>query len=197
MTVYSLVLFLHVLSAIALFIAFALEGFVSLRIGLARDQSEMRFFVRASDRLKWIGIPAFAGLILGGLYLARPFGSGAFWIPAALVATLGIMALGGFITGRRRSQLAKALAAPDPDIAKLAERARSTSVATSYGLRVGLAVGIVWLMTARPGTWPALAALAAGLAGGLLLAKGWQRIARAGAGGGCAIQGRPWARGKA
>lgn len=178
MTLYSFVLFAHVMSTIGLFIALALEGFVSLRIGWSRDPDEMRFFVKAFERLKWIAIPSFAGILLGGLYLAYPYGEGTFWIPAALTATLGIMAIGGFVTGRKRIRLAKDLARPDADFAELTTQAQASSLAVSYGLRVGLALAIVFLMTTQPGAWLSVAALAAGALGGLLMASSFQRVSR-------------------
>lgn len=178
MTLYSLVLFVHVVSAIGLFIAFSLEAFVSLRIGWAQDAGQMQFFVKAFERLKWIAIPSFAGILLGGLFLAYPYGESTFWIPTAFVATLAIMAIGGFLTGRKRIRLAKALAKPNAEFAALAAQARAGSLAVSYGLRVGLAFAIVFLMTTQAGVWPSVAGLAAGLAGGLLIAFGFQRILR-------------------
>jgi len=52
-TVYSAVLFLHVLSAIALFIAFLFEGVIFIRIRSARSIEQARFFTRAFSRL-WV-----------------------------------------------------------------------------------------------------------------------------------------------
>lgn len=180
MTLYSLVLFVHVIAAIGLFIALALEGFVSLRIAWSEDADEMRFFVRAFERLKWIGIPAFAGILLGGLYLAYPYGASAFWIPAALIATLAIMAIGGFVTGRKRIRLSKDLARPGVEFAALAERASAGSLAVSYGLRVGLALAIVFLMTTQPALWPSIAVLGVGVAGGFLTASVFKKISKRG-----------------
>ena len=48
MTIYSAVLFLHVLSAIALFIAFLLEGVIFIRVRSARSIEQARFFTRAA-----------------------------------------------------------------------------------------------------------------------------------------------------
>ena len=53
MTIYSAVLFLHVLSAIALFIALLLEGVIFIRIRSARSIEQARFFTRAFSRL-WV-----------------------------------------------------------------------------------------------------------------------------------------------
>lgn len=180
MTLYSFVLFVHVVSAIGLFVGLALEGFVSLRIRWAQDARQMQFFVRAFDRLRWIFIPSFAGILLGGLYLASYYGRGTYWIPAALVATLAIMLVGRIITGRKQNQLKKALTKADENFETLSVRAKGTLLTVSYGLRFGIALGIVFLMTAKPDFWPSVFALIAGCGAGLFVAAAMQKISRIG-----------------
>ena len=138
MTLYSLVLFAHVVSAIGLFVGLALEGFVFLRIRGARDAKQMQFFIGALDRLRWIFIPSFAGILVGGLYLASHYGRGAYWIPAALFTTLAMMLVGGLITGRQQNQLKKALQRGDETFETLSFRAKGTLLTVSYGLRIGI-----------------------------------------------------------
>lgn len=176
MNLYSFVLFIHVLSAIGLFVGLALEGFVSLRIGRARDAEQMRLFIRAFDGLRWIFIPSFAGILFGGLYLGYRYGGGTFWIPAALVATLAIMVIGGIMTGRPMGRLKKAATDAGVAFEALSAQAKSRPLAVSYGLRAGLAVGIVFLMTAKPDLWPSIFALVAGCVGGLVVASAMRKI---------------------
>jgi hypothetical protein len=127
MTLYSFVLFLHVLSGMGFFVALALEGFVSVRVRLAQDSEQLRFVVQALDRLRWVFIPSFAGILLGGLYLTYAYGGGTFWIPAALIATLAVMLIGGLITGRKMNQLKMALGkADEPRARRTRPRARAT-----------------------------------------------------------------------
>ena len=61
MTIYSAVLFVHVISAIGLFVALAAEGVILFRIRSARSTEEARFFTGAFHRLRGIAIPAFFG----------------------------------------------------------------------------------------------------------------------------------------
>jgi hypothetical protein len=175
MTLYSFVLFIHVVSAMGLFVGLALEGFVSLRIRVAQDTEQLQFLIRALNLLRWIFIPSFGGILLGGLYLASQYGGGTFWIPAALIATLVIMFMGGLITGRKMNQLKKALR-KDATFESLSARANDGLLTLSYGLRSGLALGIVFLMTAKPSLWPSVLALVAGCAVGLFIASGMGRV---------------------
>jgi hypothetical protein len=181
MTLYSFVLFVHVVSAIGLFVGLALEGFVSLRIRWANDAKQIEFFVRAFDRLRWIFIPSFAGILIGGLYLASYYGRGTYWIPASLIATVAIMLVGGLITGRRLNQLKKALRKADETFETLSAQAKGRPLTVSYGLRFGIALGIVFLMTAKPDLWPSVYALIASCGAGLFVAAAIHKISRVGA----------------
>jgi hypothetical protein len=70
MTIYSAVLFIHVVSAIGLFIALTAEGAIVCHLRSARSVEQARFFVRASQRLRIVAISSFLGILVGGLYLA-------------------------------------------------------------------------------------------------------------------------------
>ncbi len=167
MTIYSTVLFIHVISAIGLFIALAAEGGIFFRIRSAQSVEEARFFIRVFQRLRIVAIPSFLGVLVGGMYLASKWGRGIFWIPLALGATLLIMLIGGFVTGLRIARLRKALSSIENDasIEALLAMTRDTALLLSYGLRVGLGLGIVFLMTAKPELLGSLSALAAGCGG--------------------------------
>ena len=178
MTTYSTVLFVHVVSAIGLFIALAVEGAIVFRIRSAHSVEEARFFIRVFQRLRIVAIPAFLGVLVGGMYLASKWGRGVFWIPLALGATLLIMLIGGLVTGIRIARLRKVLASPENDVSieALSAMTRDTAILLSLGLRVGLGLGIVFLMTAKPDLLGSLGALAAGCGAGLLGAA-WMRRA--------------------
>jgi hypothetical protein len=178
MTIYSAVLFIHVASAIGLFIALAAEGAIVFRIRSAQSVEQARFFIRVFQRLRIVAIPSFLGVLAGGMYLASKWGRGTFWIPLALGATLLIMLIGGFVTGMRIARLRKMLSSEEPDVSieALSVMAKDTALLLSYGLRVGLGLGIVFLMTVEPDLLGSLGALAAGCGAGLLSAA-WMRRA--------------------
>jgi hypothetical protein len=178
MTIYSTVLFIHVVSAIGLFIALAAEGVVVFRLRSAQSAEEARFFIRAFQRLRIVAIPSFLGVLVGGMYLASKWGRGILWIPFALGATLLILLIGGLVTGIRIARLKKVLSSTENDLSIEAVSAltRDTTLLLSHGLRVGLGLGIVFLMTAKPDLLGSLGALAAGCSAGLLGAA-WMRRA--------------------
>src|ERR1700738_2342197 len=178
MTVYFAVLFIHVISAIGLFIALAAEGAILLRIRTARSVEETRFFVRAFQRLRIVAIPSFLGILVGGLYLASKWGGGTFWIPFALGATLLIMLIGGLVAGERIARWRKLLSSAENDvpIETVPAVAKDNALFLSYGLRMGLGLGIVFLMTTKPDLLGSLCALAAGCGVGSLAAAWMRRV---------------------
>src|ERR1700730_2777126 len=169
MTSYPIVLFIHVVSAIGLFVSLAAEGAILFRIRTARSVEQSRFFIRAFQHLRIIAIPSFLGILLGGIYLASKWGGGTFWIPFALGATLLILLIGGVVTGRRIARLKKVLSSTENDVSieRLSATTRDSALLLSHGLRLGLGLGIVFLMTAKPDLLGSLGALAAGSSVGL------------------------------
>jgi hypothetical protein len=173
MNVYAIVLFLHVLGAIGLFVGLALEGFVLARLRASGTTGDARFFVGAWHRLKRVYIPSFAGVFLGGLYLASIVGNRAtMWLAVSLGGFLLIMAVGGLITGRRMGALRKLVAADTPPAAfqTVAAATQAKALLVGYGVRLGLATGIVFLMTTKPDLAVSLAALAVAAVAGVALA---------------------------
>jgi hypothetical protein len=160
-SVLSAVLFVHVLSAIALFAALVLEATILVRVRSARSFEQARASVHAFQRLSRIGIPAFLGVLGGGLYLASRYGSGTIWSPLSLAATLLIIIIGGLITGRRMGRLRKLVFSVNDAVPfeQISAQLTDKALVLSYGFRLGLAVGIVFLMTTQPDLGLSLAAL--------------------------------------
>jgi hypothetical protein len=178
MSILSAVLFIHVLSAMALFAAFALEAAVLLRIRSSLDVEQARAGALSFHRLRGIAMPAFLGVLGSGLYLGYLYGGGTTWIPASLIAILLIILVGGIVTGMKMARLKKLVSTTGKATAVEAILAKTQDkvLILSYGFRVGLAVGIVFLMTAKPGLELSVAALAGAALAGLILAVGFSRL---------------------
>jgi hypothetical protein len=166
----SLVLFVHVTSAIAVFVALALEGVILQQLRSADEREPMLRALRAFARLRVIYIPAFLGILIGGGYLASRYGRGTGWIPLSLAATLSLLIIGGVVTGRRVQRVRRALAigGDAPALGPIRDQATSAALLRVYGLRVGLTLGIVFLMTVQPEFVPSLIALVSSAAIGVL-----------------------------
>lgn len=172
MRIFSTVLFIHVLSSMALFATFALEAAVFLRIRSARSADQVYAGVLTFERLRRIAIPAFLGLLVGGGYLASRYGIGQAWILTSLAATLLIMLVGGLVTGVGMARLKKLVASSQgaQNFEIISSRVQSGALGWSYGFRVGAAVGIVFLMTNHPAVLVSITALAGAALTGVILA---------------------------
>jgi len=180
MTVYTAVLYVHLLGAVALFIGQGMEWITSALFRGASSTEEVRAWLRVfrvSPPLSGIGI---AVLLLSGGYLAQR--SGAMkqgWIPATLLAIGLALVLGLALIMPRMARLRKALSSlNEPVGVELRSRLSDPVLLTAIRTRVLLAAGIVYLMVAKGPFMPSLAALAVALVAGLLLSiPVWRRPA--------------------
>lgn len=168
MTVYQLLIFFHVLGAVGVFVALALEASSLARLRRAETPGDAR------DALRGLAVPGrlgpvamLAALASGAWMMAVSWGHQA-WIVTSLIALVGMGAAGGGVTGRRLRRLAAALAAehaPSLSHAFRSERS-SLQLPMSLRLRVVLGIAILALMTTKPGAPGAwLLLLAAGIGG--------------------------------
>ncbi|HSC46089.1 MAG TPA: hypothetical protein VLC94_09670 [Candidatus Acidoferrum sp.] len=171
MTVYTLVLYSHLLGALALFIGYGIEWTASSLFRKATSTEQVRAWLRVfkvSPPLSGAGLGV---LLLSGGYLASL--SGAMkqgWIPATLLA-IGIALILGFVMILpRMGKVRKALPSLNQPISEeLRVRLTDPVLLVAIRVRVLLAAGIVYLMAAKLPFNPSLAVLSTSLLVGLLL----------------------------
>jgi hypothetical protein len=138
MSLYSLALFLHIVGALALFALLAIEG-VSLRQG-TRPPRISRMLGPTSGLL----------VLVPGLYMSATSWGWQGWILVSLVSWL-LLAAGGAFTG----------------IQLMRRRLDRQTATVSWLVRVGMALGVVFVMTVKPAAVVAVAVVViAGIAGG-------------------------------
>jgi hypothetical protein len=164
-TVYCLVVFLHIAGGFGLVAAFTVET-IGLR-GLRRT-------TQAAEALTWLSIgrmvqrlaPASLGVILiTGLYLMANYGGPRGWVVVALGSFLVIAAVGAIGTGLRMARIGPAVgqaAGSGPLPEALRAQVRDPVMVFSLGIRIGLLLGILFLMTLKPS--PLASLLVVGLA---------------------------------
>lgn len=149
---YSLALFFHILGGFGLIAALACEA-----IGL-RGQ---RRAVQADDARLWLGIsrglvlrlaPSSLVLILvTGLYMTATRWGWKGWILVALASLVLLALVGAMGTGIPISRVEAAIGrASGPLADNLKAALRSPALVTSLRTRLGLVVGIAFLMTVKP-----------------------------------------------
>lgn len=172
MDTYSVVLFVHVLGVVLLFAAFSATQLGGARLRRAESTEHARL---------WLGLLAVSGPMFGvafllivaaGLYMTNDlWGFSTSWIVVALV-TVGIMlVVGTGVVGRGLSKMGTTAAtAPDGPLSpELQAVIQDRAVWTSLFTMNGFGVGVLWLMTTKPGwTESIVVILALGLIGAIL-----------------------------
>lgn len=177
MTFYPFALFIHIVGALGLFIGLGLEwtSLWHLRHATTAEQVKPWFF-----NFAWLGrlYPiAWLAILLPGFYMAATVWGGVAWLGVALAGVILIGVLGGALTGRRMAVIGPLVATARGAISPtLRQRLSDPLLWASIQTRVAIALGIVFLMTVKPGLGGAL--LTIGVAVVLGLASAWSARSR-------------------
>jgi hypothetical protein len=181
MSVYTIVLFLHVIGAIGYFISMGtwLFGLAALR--RAQRVEQVRAFTQLIGRLgPFFGISVLL-LLATGLYMAiTAWGLLTGWIVVALISLILIAPLGTvFIEPRRRTIDRLAQEAPDGPLPQsLEQRTHDPVLMTALQTVIILLLGIVFLMTNKPSLIGSLIVMGVALVLGLALGALTSRVMR-------------------
>ncbi len=178
MTLYSNVLFVHIASALALFLGYGLEWTVSALLRHASTTDQARAWLRVyrvSPPVTGVGL---ALLILSGGWLsAMTGGMNQGWLIASVVGIVVALVIGFALILPRLRAIRRAL--PEGNAALTPEallQLQSAALPTLIRVRALLAVGIVYLMTAKPPLGVSLVVLAIAVVAGVLLSlTAWSR----------------------
>ena len=171
MTYYSLALFFHFVGLVMLFIGYGIEWIVSAFLRGAATTDQVRAWLRVYRTSLPVSGPGLLVLILSGAYLAQV--SGAMkngWMSASMLAIVLALGIGLTLILPRvkaiRASLPEGSAALPANATALL---RAPGLPTLIRVRALIALGIVYLMTAKPDTLvSSLLALGAAIVLGLL-----------------------------
>jgi len=179
MSIYNLVLFVHVIGAIGYCLGIGMWLFVLAGLRRAQRVEQVRSLIRLNDLSgPFSGISAL--LLLGaGLYLALAAWSLlTSWILVALISLLLMVPTSAALIAPRRSAIVKQLAreAPGGELSRALERHIDDPVlATVCTTVAALLLGLIFLMTTKPDLVGSLivmvVALLLGLAAGVLFSR--------------------------
>jgi len=181
MTLYALILFLHLTGVVALFLAFGIEWAAISFLVSANSAAEAQAWLRLGRLGPLINGPALLLVILSGGYLAsiiNVFKQG--WIPATLLAIFLALAVGFAMILPRMKRIRAALPAGPTGNVPLPESLRAQLsdpvLLTAIRVRFLIAIGIVYLMAAKMPFLPSLIALVIAIAIGFVLSLStWSR----------------------
>jgi hypothetical protein len=165
----SLALFTHIVGMLALFVGLVVE-WTAVELLRSGDQSRSSSF--ATNRLR--RLPRFTGIavaliLASGIGMALQFGLlRAPWVGVSFAAMVLMAGLGG---AALRPLLRSIGSRGDESL----DQTASTLLKVSFGARVGVALGIVYLMVAKPDLLESASivtlALAVGATGGVVAAR--------------------------
>jgi hypothetical protein len=157
MTLYSIALFLHIVGALGLFVALGLEWVSLLYLRRAATIEQAREWLSVLGLLRWI-MPASLGIILlAGIYMTATTWGGAAWIGVAMAAMILLAVLGMGLTGPRMAAIGRVVAAESGALSlAFRQRLQDPLLWTSSQTRLAIALGIVFIMTIKPGLTGAL-----------------------------------------
>ena len=171
MTLYSIVLVIHLLSVVGLFIGLGLEWTATALLRRSAGAAEARAWLRVYRVSPPLSGPSLLIILLSGGYLASLIGvMKQGWIPATFIGIALAVILGVTVNMPRLGAIRKALPSGDePLSAVVRARVRDAQLATSVRLRISIAAGIVFLMATKLPFGPSMFALACSIGFGLLL----------------------------
>ena len=168
MSLYTLALFAHVVGVLSLFIGMGLQWAVIIGFRRAQSVSQMRLWSGLLRPAAMLG-PLSAVLILlaGGYMMFTTWGIGTPWIVVSIGAMLLMAALGMGITIRKLRVVQRAAmdgGVSDVISSELRRHIYNPMLWISAHLASGTALGIVFLMTTKPGWLVSLLVMAVTLA---------------------------------
>lgn len=172
MSIYTIVLFVHIIGAIGYFLSIGSWLFILVGLRRAQRVEEVRALMRVNDLSGPFGDGSGVVLLIAGFYLALSAWSLlTSWILVALISLILILPTNAALIAPRRSALVKQLerSAPEGEISLALSQHIHNPVlwATSQTTAV-LLLGIVFLMTTKPDLGGSLIVMAVALVLGLL-----------------------------
>jgi hypothetical protein len=161
MTLYSIALFLHVVGALLLFVTLTVEGSALRQLRRAATMEAARGAVALLRLNRIVGPLSALGVLIPGLYMTATTWGWVAWIVVGLVAWLAIAVLGA-VNGIRIPALERSQA--------LLSGIRNPIFLISWSTRAGIALGVVFLMTVKPGAAGAVLVILLAAAAGAVLA---------------------------
>ena len=170
---YGLVLFLHLAALLAAISTAGIAHFAEGRLAGAETVAAARPWSSLLSRAAPVFPLVLLVLLASGAYLVhRGWTWDSGWIKAALVGVFLLFVNGAAVVGRRNLKLKRSLgaAADGPLTDALLQRTRRHIGGIASWANTGLAIGVVFVMTTKPGLGGSLTALAVAAALGVIVA---------------------------
>jgi len=176
MTLYSIILFLHVAAVLGLFATLSFEILALFHLRRASDLSDVRRWIDPVPGIPLLAIASIFVVLFSGIYLAvRMSVFDLAWPKVAIVALL-LIAPFGALTSKRMRAIRRGSAEASTMKSELLRRLQDPFLKISLGIRITVFFGIVLLMSAKPELWQSIGIVVCSVVLGLLLSLlAWRR----------------------
>ncbi len=148
---YSIALFVHIVGALGLFVALGLEWTGLWQIRSTTTTEQVRVWMRTSKSVRRLGIASMLVILISGFYMMATVWGGVAWIFVSLGALVLVIVLTLTLTGPRMAAIGQALTTELGPVSRtLQNLVNHPLLWISIQTRVAIALGIVFLKTAKP-----------------------------------------------
>ncbi len=149
---YSIALYLHIVSALGMFVALGVEWVGLSQIRSAQEAGQIRGWMGILKSVPQAGFPSMLAAVFSGLYLMWRAWGGTPWLIVSIGALVLIIVLFAVVTRRQMTAVGRALGAQKGPILSQTfhSMANHPLLWISIQTRIAIALGIVFLKTAKP-----------------------------------------------
>jgi hypothetical protein len=169
---HSLVVFTHVTSAMAIFGALGMEGASPLQLCRAASAAQVQVSLNGFRAIQRVGPLSLSATVVSGVYLAATVWGPAAWINVAFASLILTAVIGAATTRPRIARLQRLASDGDLDVSHSGVRPRlyDPFLWMSFTTRTAILIGIVFLMTTKPGLEASLITMGTAVVAGLVAA---------------------------
>lgn len=149
---YSIALYLHIVSALGIFVALGVEWTGLSQIRSAQEAGQIRGWMGILKNVPKVGFPSMLAAVFTGLYLMWRVWGGTPWLIVSIGALVFVVVLFAAVTRRQMTAIGRAVGAQKgPVLSQTFHRlANHPLLWISIQTRIAIALGIVFLKVAKP-----------------------------------------------
>jgi Predicted integral membrane protein (DUF2269) len=148
---YKIALFLHVTGALLVCAALTIEWLCIINTRKANTTERIRESLFFYSKTGVFGDTGALLILLTGIYMMSVAWHTAPWGIAGLLDLMLIGAIGGIVTGRKMKKIRNLLKTNDDNFQELVKLLKGNSLWFSIKMRTAILLGVIFLMTVKPG----------------------------------------------
>ncbi len=154
---YSIALFFHIVGALGFFVALGVEWMSLRKFRGATTTSQVREWLRDAIGVRRVGMASMLTLLASGFYMMVIAQVGGAWVIVSFWSLVLLSILAVTLSFRRMAAIGRIVAAEDgPVSTTLRHLLHHPLLWLAIQTRVAIALGIIFLMTVKPGLGGAL-----------------------------------------